>query len=130
MAKFTALNGFPIVSSGNSAPFGLEGARDIAVMVSVAAGTGTNTKLDLWMCGSSDNGVTWYDVAGKVLPSTVAAGGRSVVEQRNIVSAKYDLLAEKFRADFSNLADDYIAFFWVVSGSSPSFPVTITVVPK
>lgn len=121
-------------ASGNSAAFSMSTATSIVVGIDVTAASGTTPVLDLWLQASDDGGTTWYDMpadwalktattaaAGTLTPSS-GAGVRDIVDGNATTGA--------FLGVYKHLATDKIRLKWVISGTTPSFTFSASVVAK
>lgn len=121
-----------LVASGNTAKFSVTTATQIVVGADVTAVSGTSPVLDLWLQVSDDGGTTWYDMPADFTLKTAnaAAAGTFVAGGRDIVDAYGTASAADFLGVYKHLAADYVRLKWIISGTSPSFTMSVSMVAK
>lgn len=120
-----------LIASGNTAKFALETASEIMVGVNVTAQSGTTPVLDMWLQVSDDGGTTWYDMpADYTLKTNNAAGqGTFVIGARDIVDGLSAATGD-FLAVYKSVASDWVRLKWIISGTTPSFTLSASMVAK
>ena len=95
------------------------------VDVNITAASGTLV-FDLWLEGSNDNGVTWFELFhnGAMKTSGLAAENAPSAAGRPIIDNKTTTTLEKFCAIYPWLACKYIRAAWTLSGTTPSVTFT------
>jgi len=121
-------------ASGNSAKFAVATATQLVVGVDITAASGTTPLLDLWLQVSDDGGTTWYDMPadwalkgnnaagqGSLTPSS-GSGIRDIVEAANATSTWLGV--------YKQVASDWVRVKWIISGTTPSFTFSVSMVAK
>lgn len=118
-------------ASGVSASLSVPTANHLFVGVDITASSGTPV-LDLWLQGSDDGGTTWYDVPFDLAlqTSTTATENTTRTNDRSIIDNRTSTSAAQFLGIYKSLAADKIRLKWIISGSSPSFTFSASVVAK
>lgn len=105
-------------------------ASMLAVQADITAGSGTVSDFDLWVEGTNDPAdTTGFDVpADQVLKHANGAAANTVaVNQRDIVSNKASITAERFLGIFKHFPFKYCRARWAFTGgSSPSLTLSVT----
>ena len=118
-------------ASGVSAKFSVPTAGDLIVGVDVTAAAGTPV-LDLWLQASDDGGTTWYDMPFDLALKTSATATENTTRtnDRSIIDNKTSTTAEQFMATYKRIATDTVRLKWIISGTTPSFTFSASMVAK
>jgi hypothetical protein len=119
-------------ASGNSAPFQVPTASQLVVGVTITAVSGTSPLLDAWIQVSTDKGTTWYDMpADLVLLTDTTTASSTPVARRDIVDASDGTSTKRiYLGVYKDLAADRFRLKWIISGTTPSFTFSASVVAK
>ena len=119
-------------ASGVSAAFPIPTANHVMVGVDITAASGTPV-LDLWLQGSDDGGTTWYDMPFDIAlqTSTSATEGTTRSNDRSIIDNRTSTtVPAQFIALYKSVATDRIRLKWIISGTTPSFTFSASMVAK
>ena len=101
------------------------------VGIDVTAVSGTTPRLDAYLQVSDDGGNTWYDMPYTLLTVTSAAASDVTASEkkRNIID-NLTSGTRKALAVFPELAADVCRLAWIISGTTPSFTFSASLVGK
>jgi hypothetical protein len=119
-------------ASGNSAAFSVPTGEQLMVGIEVTASSGTTPVLTAWLQVSDDGGTTWYDMPADMTllsAATAATGTMSSAPLRNIINTVTSA-AGKFLAIYKQVPSDRVRLSWVISGTTPSFTFSASMVTK
>jgi hypothetical protein len=121
-------------ANGNSAAFPIPTAEQLIVGVDVTAQSGTSPILTVFLQCSDDGGTTWYDMPVDLTllsANTAATGTMSATAKRNIVDTLTGAAAVgQFLAVIKAAPTDTLRAKWIISGTTPSFTFSISMVAK
>jgi hypothetical protein len=118
------------IAAGQGSLVDLGGYRFITVLVNVTAGSGTVNPFEVWLEGTVDNGVNWYQLACQnVVKASATAPGTAAASQRDIVNEVAVVTAAKYVAT-CELYVSQVRAAWNISGSTPSETFSVTAVVK
>lgn len=107
------------------------------VCLNITAGSGTfggGEGLAVWLQGSDDEGLTWYDLPSDQQGKTAASGSEvdAALNRRNVTGTTLHTTtgAHQFLALYKHLAAKMIRAVWDIAGTTPSFTFTVVLVGK
>lgn len=120
-------------TSGNSAAISTATATQLMVGVDVTAQSGTTPVLDLWLQVSDDGGTTWYDMPADLTLKTANTAGTGTLSSspgaRDIVD-NLSAATGQFLGIYKHIATDRVRLKWIISGTTPSFTFSASMVAK
>jgi hypothetical protein len=121
-------------TSGNSAGVSVRDARELLVMVSCTASSGTGETLDMYLQTSLDGGTTWVDVPADVAEETSATvtEGTTTANKRDFFELAADDLCSTYLGATGKYVvfGDYVRVKWIIAGTTPSYTFKVVVVAK
>jgi len=136
MAKAKTIELLPattITADSEGLPIKIPNLTMAIVGVALAAATGTTVKLSVWLQVSDDGGTTWYDMPYdlQLKTQTGTADPSAVVNKRNILSEMTETDDNtNHLAVYKHIPADFIKLKYAVSGTSPSYAVSASLVGK
>ena len=119
------------IASANSAAFSVPTGEQLMIGVDITAASGTPV-LDLWLQASDDGGTTWYDLPHDIAmqSSSTATENAPTTLVRSIIDNRTSTSAAQFVAIYKSLPSDRIRLKWIISGTTPSFTFSASMVTK
>lgn len=123
-------------ASATSAPFSISTASNLMIGVDLTA-CGGSTVATMWLQGSDDGGVTWYDypadlvLQGKNAADTgtisAAPGRRNIIDTLTCGST---LTLVPYVAIYKNIATDRVRLKWILSAVTTGITFSASMVAK
>lgn len=120
-----------LTGSGETTGFPVKTGTMAVVGVDVGTEGGTTPELTVWLQVSDDGGTTWYDMPydQAMVTSTGDTDVTADTDKRNIVDEITSGDAQHI-ATYKHLPADTVRLKWVISGTSPTWPVSASMVVK